>query len=70
MHIRTENMFSNSDVWNAVKRLAAALLQKRTIPAKEAIEIIREGFKERLYARYPQARLVWSSPKQERKNVR
>ena len=66
LYIRTENMFSNPDVWNAVKRLAAALMQKRTICAKETIEIIREGFNERLYARYPQARQVWSAPKQER----
>jgi hypothetical protein len=58
LHIRTENMLSNPDVWNAVKRLAAALVQMRTIRRKEAIEIIREGFKERLYARYPQARRV------------
>ena len=70
LHIRTENMLSNPDAWNAVKRLAAALVQKRTIRGKEAVETIREGFNERLYARYPQARQVGSAPKQERKNVR
>ena len=44
LHIRTENMFSNPDVWRAVERLAAELMQRGTICRKEATEIIRHAY--------------------------
>jgi hypothetical protein len=56
LHIRTENMLANPDIWRAVERLAAALMERRTIPGKEATEIIREGYSERLYAERPEMR--------------
>jgi hypothetical protein len=49
LYIRTENMLANQDVWRAVQRLAEALVQRKTIRGKEATEIIRAGFEERLH---------------------
>jgi hypothetical protein len=48
LYLRTENMLANPDVWRAVQRLADALVEKKTIRGKEATEIIRAGFLERL----------------------
>jgi len=48
LYIRTENMLANPDVWRAVQRLAEALVERKTISGKEATEIIRAGFFERL----------------------
>jgi hypothetical protein len=56
LRIRTQNLLSNPDVWRAVERLAAALIERRTIPGPEATEIMREGFYERLYSLHPEMR--------------
>jgi hypothetical protein len=58
LHIRTVNLLSNPDIWRAVERLAAALMERRTIPGKEATEIIKLGFDERLYSPYSEMREV------------
>jgi hypothetical protein len=56
LYIRTENMFSNPDVWRAVKLLAAELMQRKTILGKEATEIIVAGFNESFYSQHPEIR--------------
>jgi hypothetical protein len=48
LYIRTENMLANQDVWRAVQLLAEALVERKTIRAKEATEIMYAGFSERL----------------------
>jgi len=45
LHIRTENMFSNPDVWRAVVRLVGELTRRGTICGREATEIIRLAFR-------------------------
>jgi hypothetical protein len=49
-------MFSNPDVWRAVKLLAAELMQRKTILGKEATEIIVDGFNESSYSQHPEMR--------------
>jgi len=56
LYIRTENLLSSPGTWRAVERLAAALVQRRAIPGKEAREIIEAGFNESLYAQHPEMR--------------
>jgi hypothetical protein len=56
LHIRTEQMLSNPDVWRAVERLATELIQRQTISGKEATEIIRNGFDEACYSKHPEMR--------------
>jgi hypothetical protein len=56
LHIRTENLLSNPDIWRAVERLAVALIERRTILGKDATEIIILGFGEQLYSRNPELR--------------
>ena len=56
LHLRTRNLLSNPDTWNAVRRLAEALMEKDAIPGKEATEIIRDGFNEGVYAQHPEIR--------------
>jgi hypothetical protein len=56
LRIRAECMFRNPDVWRAVERLGAALMERRTIGGKEATEIIHDGFKEALYKQHPEMR--------------
>jgi len=58
LRIRTENLLAVPDVWQAVERLAAALMERRTIPGKEATEIIYEGYKEHLDLQHPELREV------------
>jgi hypothetical protein len=50
--IRTQNMFSDSNVWRGVQRLAEALVQRGTICGKDATEIILAGFDEGMNAIY------------------
>jgi hypothetical protein len=50
LRIRTQNIFSDPNVWRGVERLTEALIQGGTIPGKDAKVIILAGFDERMNA--------------------
>jgi hypothetical protein len=56
LRIRKENMLSNPNLWRAVERLAATLMERRTIRGEEATQIIRDAFNADLYAKNPEMR--------------
>ncbi len=56
LRIRTETLFADPDIWRAVERLAAALMERRTIPGEEATAILYAGWRERTYAEHPEWR--------------